>query len=116
MKMLRRAAQSAQEFIEPLASGIFRNSQAQQKGAGSATHRGNVTDGARQTFPADRIGWMIAPQKMQALQKPVARKNCFASTRGTKQSSIVSDAERNLPTVRSYGANARGFEPARDFG
>jgi hypothetical protein len=73
----------------------FGESETQKEASRLATHRRNVADRARQTFPSDRIGGMFVAQKMSSLQKPVASKNGFVATQRRKQSRVVADSQPN---------------------
>ena len=59
-------------------------SETQKEASRLATHRRNVADRARQTFPSDRIGRMFVAQKMSSLQKPVASQNGLVATTAEK--------------------------------
>src|SRR5690349_21114270 len=73
LKALRGSTQSPKKIIEPTTEMRSWQGQAQKEAPRRAAHGRDVAYSPGETFPANRVGWVLITQKVGAFQEPVAR-------------------------------------------
>jgi hypothetical protein len=103
-KMLRGAPQAREKLIQPAAGMGSRKSQTEQETSRLAAHGGDVTYGARQTFPPYRVRGMLSAPEMRSLQEPVAGEYGLAAGPGPPKGGVV-------PRSQAEGGPSRATRP-----